>query len=89
MFINSPGSPDYSLTFSLVFNGSQEIQQDVVSNTITSQADTYPIQGRDMMFMGNNLVYTGGAFDSIAINISDYLLGPIGPTPSPGNFLLL
>ncbi|CAC5372080.1 Neurogenic locus protein delta,Delta-like protein 1,Protein eyes shut homolog,Fibropellin-3,Delta-like protein A,Protocadherin Fat 1,Slit homolog 1 protein,Neurogenic locus Notch protein,Neurogenic locus notch homolog protein 3,Protein eyes shut,Protein jagged-1,Neurogenic locus notch homolog protein 4,Sushi, von Willebrand factor type A, EGF and pentraxin domain-containing protein 1,Fibropellin-1,Neurogenic locus notch homolog protein 2,Protein crumbs,Neurogenic locus notch homolog protein 1,Delta-like pr len=79
----APGSPDYTLTFSLVFNGTEEIQQELVSNAITSQADTYPIQNRDMMFIGNNLVYSGGGFDNIAINISDYLLGPVGPTPSP------
>ena len=52
---------------------------------ISNQANHFTIENKDMMFIGQQLVYLGGGYNSIAINMSDYLINT-GPqtTESPG-----
>lgn len=43
------------------------------------------IENKDMMFIGQQLVYRGGGWENIAINMSDYTTTMIPPTTeSPG-----
>jgi hypothetical protein len=78
-------TPVHTLTFNVVFNGTEEIQKDLIQDTISKQADHFNVENKDMMFIGQQLVYLGGGMENFPINISDYLIQSyVQTTESPG-----
>ena len=75
----------HTLTFNVIFNGTEEIQMDLIQDTISKQADHFNVENKDMMFIGQQLVYLGGGLENFPINISDYLIqNYVQTTESPG-----
>lgn len=75
----------HTLTFNVIFNGTEEIQMDLIQDTISNQADHFNVENKDMMFIGQQLVYLGGGLENFPINISDYLIqNYVQTTESPG-----
>lgn len=78
-------TPVHTLTFNVIFNGTEEVQMGLIQDTISKQADHFNVENKDMMFIGQQLVYLGGGMENFPINISDYLIQNfVQTTESPG-----
>lgn len=78
-------TPVHTLTFNVIFNGTEEVLMDLIQDTISKQADHFNVENKDMMFIGQQLVYLGGGMENFPINISDYLIQNfVQTTESPG-----
>lgn len=82
-------TPVHTLTFNVIFNGTEEVQMGLIQDTISKQADHFNVENKDMMFIGQQLVYLGGGMENFPINISNYLIQNfVQTTESPVNTII-
>lgn len=46
----------------------------LIQDIISKQVDYFNVENKDMMFIGQQLVYLGGGMENFFINIFDYLI---------------
>ena len=62
----------HTLTFIMVFNGTETVSRDLTTQVISTGAPHYNVENLDLMFIGSQFFYLHRGYNNIAINLTDF-----------------
>lgn len=70
----------HTLTFIMVFNGTDSVSREQTTGVISAGAPHYTVENLDLMFIGSNFFYLHRGYNKIAINLTDFTTTSAPPT---------